>query len=253
MSTDTSRDACCSIPPVEVDYTPKGSYVAFGGFKKVYVVGPKSDKALLAAYDIFGFTNQALQGADILSSALNVQVYMPDFFEPFGPLPVEYYPPDTDEKKKAFGEFFAGPADPHRVLPFVKNVTSALKADGITKIGAYGYCWGGKIVTLTSGANTDFVAVASVHPAMLAVADFEALTVPLGLFPSKDESAEECDKAWEVVKTKPFASLSVHKRYVNMRHGWAAARADLNDPANKAAYEDVYKQISTFFHKVISA
>ena len=27
--------ACCTIPPVKSDYTPKGTYKAYGDFKKV--------------------------------------------------------------------------------------------------------------------------------------------------------------------------------------------------------------------------
>lgn len=33
-----SNAACCSIPPVESDYKPKGSYQKVGSFDKAYVV-----------------------------------------------------------------------------------------------------------------------------------------------------------------------------------------------------------------------
>lgn len=37
MSTVIHNDnaACCSIPPVKSDYTPKGSYKSYAGFDKV--------------------------------------------------------------------------------------------------------------------------------------------------------------------------------------------------------------------------
>ena len=36
MSTVHNKNvACCSIPPVESDYTPKGTFKSYGGFNKV--------------------------------------------------------------------------------------------------------------------------------------------------------------------------------------------------------------------------
>ena len=57
-----TRVACCKLPPVEADYTPKGTYETINGFK-TYVTGPEdSDKAILSIYDIFGYSPQILQG-----------------------------------------------------------------------------------------------------------------------------------------------------------------------------------------------
>jgi hypothetical protein len=36
----------------------------------------------------------------------------------------------------------------------------------------------------------------------------------------------------KALSTKPFASKNSYKHYANMFHGWAAARANLNDPEN---------------------
>lgn len=50
-----SNPACCSIPPVQSNYTPKGIYKPYAGFKRVYFTGPEdSDMAIVAVYDIFG-------------------------------------------------------------------------------------------------------------------------------------------------------------------------------------------------------
>lgn len=47
-------EACCSIPPVVVDYTEKGTYEPLGAFDRVYVTGDdKSETALIIVYDIF--------------------------------------------------------------------------------------------------------------------------------------------------------------------------------------------------------
>lgn len=47
--------ACCTLPPVESDYTPQGTIENLGDLP-VYTVGPKdATKAVLVFYDIFGF------------------------------------------------------------------------------------------------------------------------------------------------------------------------------------------------------
>lgn len=156
-----SNTACCSIPPVKSDYTPKGTFKSYGGVSKVYVTGEKSDKAYIAVYDIFGcgqslcmrvctgaeasrprFKPQTQQGADILASQLKAQVLMPDFFEPADAFPDDKFPPTTDEAKAELQAFFGGPANPQASVAKLKKVAEALKADGVTKVGAFGYCWG---------------------------------------------------------------------------------------------------------------
>jgi len=55
MSTvHNTNKACCSIPAVQVDYTPEGTYKPYGAFDRVYVTGDKSETALVIVYDIFG-------------------------------------------------------------------------------------------------------------------------------------------------------------------------------------------------------
>ena len=70
------------MPAVHSDYEPKGSYKSFGkvapqiemnlfhcaligDFKKVYITGPeKSDNAIIAVYDIFGWVIDKERGSD---------------------------------------------------------------------------------------------------------------------------------------------------------------------------------------------
>jgi hypothetical protein len=54
--------ACCSLPPVSAEYTPKGTYGKVAGLKS-YTVGPEDAKAaVLVVYDVFGYSPQILQG-----------------------------------------------------------------------------------------------------------------------------------------------------------------------------------------------
>lgn len=68
---------------------------------------------------------------------------------------------------------------------------------------------------------------------MLSASDATDLSVPLALFPSKDEPTEEYEKLLDIIAKKPFADKNAHKHYKNMFHGWAAARADLDNEENR--------------------
>jgi dienelactone hydrolase len=58
------------------------------------------------------------------------------------------------------------------------------------------------------------------------------------------------EKLVKAISTKPFASKNAYKIYPTMHHGWAAARADLNDAENKKQYEDVYGTLTGFYKGV---
>jgi len=251
MSTiHNSNVACCTVPAVHSDYAPKGSYKSLGGFQKVYVTGPeKSSNGIVAVYDIFGFFPQTQQGADLIASALETTVYMPDFFEPNEPFPTSRHPPKNDADKEALQAFFSpdGAAYPPSNIGKLNKLAESLKADGVKNIGVYGFCWGAKISILAGGEGTPFSSVAMVHPAMLSAADAEKLTVPLAMYITKDESVDEYNKINDIIAKKPFASKSDSTNYENMFHGFAAARADLKNEENKKEFKDVYGKLATFF------
>ena len=151
-ATQGHSKACCNVPPaVAKDYQPKGTYIDLhDSGMKCYATGPSTARtALFIIYDIFGYSPQAIQGADILAHAdaqHPFRVFMPDFF--LGkPCSRNNFPPDTEEKKKLMGEFFAGPANPQetakKVPVLVKEIEK--KVGGVTKWGSLGMCWGAKV------------------------------------------------------------------------------------------------------------
>ena len=47
--------ACCSVPAAASEYQPKGTFVSFAGFSRVYTTGPaKASTAIICIFDIFG-------------------------------------------------------------------------------------------------------------------------------------------------------------------------------------------------------
>ncbi|PKY01974.1 dienelactone hydrolase family protein [Aspergillus campestris IBT 28561] len=243
--------ACCSIPPVVAKgYQAKGEYKTINGLK-TYVTGPESaTKAILVVYDIFGFFDQTIQGADILSTA-NTQkyrVFMPDFFQG-QPADISWFPPQTDDHKQKLGNFFqtkASPPDTLSKIPGVVSEANQLAPGGTFDWSILGYCWGGKIACLASGAeNKTFKAAVQCHPAMLAPDDAKAVGIPMAVLASKDENPKDVEAFG--------ANLKKAEHYVEtfstQIHGWMAARSDLEDAEVKKEYERGYKTVLDFLHK----
>jgi len=239
------------VPPVVSDgYKEKGSFTTINGMK-TYVTGPSDAKtALLVVYDIFGFFPQTLQGADILAHGDKDNqrlVYMPDFFDG-KPADISWYPPDNEEKGKKLGEFFNTAAAPPKTLERIPKVLDEIqsKQSSISKWGIVGYCWGGKIVNLSSQAGTRFSAAASCHPAMVDKADAPGVSIPFAMLPSKDEPKDDVE-AWAAA-INPKVNSTV-KWWPNQVHGFMAARGDLKDLAVEADYKKAYSFLLNFFHE----
>jgi dienelactone hydrolase len=142
--------ACCTIPPIIAkNYQHKGSYQTIGGLR-TYTTGPTdASHGILMISDVFGFYPQTLQGADILAYADNekpYRVFMPDWFDG-EPMPIEWFPPDTEDKKVKLGHFFETKAKPQTTAEKIPGVIKALKelAPGIQTWGFLGLCWGSKV------------------------------------------------------------------------------------------------------------
>ncbi|OBR08655.1 Dienelactone hydrolase [Colletotrichum higginsianum IMI 349063] len=239
---------CCNIPPVvSKGYEVKGTYEEIGG-KKTYVTGPSdAKKAIVVVYDIFGYFPQTLQGADILatSGSEKYRVFIPDWFVG-EPCPIEWFPPNTEEKQKNLGGFFQKFPPPNiasLVPDYVKAVQS--KYSSLESFGVLGYCWGGKVVSLvTSGESNPFKVGAEIHPAMVEPEDAKGIKIPLILLASKDEPEED------VKKFEGNLSVAKHvETFKDQIHGWMAARSDLEDPRVKEEYTRGYKTVLEFFAK----
>jgi dienelactone hydrolase len=250
MSTESTQSkACCNTPAVVTKgYEPKGEYITVDGLK-TYATGPADAKrGILIVYDIFGFFPQTLQGADILAytdSDHPYRVFMPDFFEG-EPADISWYPPGNDpEKGKKLGTFFQTKAAPPKTLPRIPKIVEELKKkEGLETWGVVGFCWGGKIVNLSSMEGTPFKVAASCHPAMVAGDDAPGIAIPFAMLPSGDESKEDVEKWQKGVKTPNLVEW-----FPTQLHGWMAARADLEDEKVKKEYERGYKTVLDFFHK----
>ncbi|CAG8948247.1 unnamed protein product [Penicillium salamii] len=247
-ATNGHNKACCNVPPVvSSDYVAKGSYSQLGGLK-TYSSGPgNATKGIVIISDIFGFSDQALQGADILATSHRHQhkTFIPDWFEG-SPCPSEWFPPDTEQKQKDLGAWFGNhmPQGPAAALP---QYVAALKAanPSIESWALVGFCWGGKVAEIiTSGGENPFAIAATCHPAMIDPSGAENISVPFMLLAAGEDPAEDVNKFESQLKVPHHVET-----FTDQVHGWMAARADLSDPHVRDEYARGYKTVLDFFEK----
>ncbi|KAK3995856.1 hypothetical protein QBC44DRAFT_319563 [Cladorrhinum sp. PSN332] len=245
------NEACCNIPPVvATGYSPKGSYQTLGELK-TYVTGPDdATRGIISIYDIFGFFDQTLQGADILAYSdenNKYKVFIPDWFKG-KPCPLEWFPPDTEEKQQKVGGFFGNPANaPQTIAAALPGYVKALEAanPSIKEWALFGYCWGGKVAAVvTSSESNPFKIAGTAHPAMVDPADAKGITVPFILLASEEEAADTV-KAFESNLKVPHHV----ETFGDQVHGFMAARADLSSDRVKDEYTRGYKTVLEFFGK----
>ncbi|KAK9850067.1 hypothetical protein MYU51_012897 [Penicillium brevicompactum] len=169
--------ACCNVPPVVCSgYVAKGSYSQLGGLK-TYAIGPENaTKGIVIISDIFGYSDQALQGADILATSHRHQhkVFIPDWFDSS---PCNHMPQGTAA-----------------ALP---QYVAALKAanPSIESWALVGFCWGGKVAEIiTSNEEIPFAIAAICHPAMIDPSEAENISIPFMLLAASKDPTEDMKK-----------------------------------------------------------
>ncbi|KAK7060048.1 dienelactone hydrolase endo-1,3,1,4-beta-D-glucanase [Favolaschia claudopus] len=233
--------------------TPEGKIETIGGVE-CYVATPTvdypKDKVVLYLTDVFGLNlvNNKLLSDDFAKNGF--KVITPDLFNK-DTVPLDAFNPGVNFDLMAW--FGKGQHDQAHTRPIIDKVISALKADGVTSIGATGYCFGGRYVFDLAFDGVISVAVTA-HPSMLQVpADLEkyASTAKAPLLINGCEmddmfpvAAQE--KADEIFKG--FAPGYKREYFAGCHHGFAT-RGDLTDPKVNAAKEDAFKATVEWFIK----
>ena len=106
------------------------------------------------------------------------------------------YPPDNDEKSKKLNNFFSTTGAPPKTASRIPGLLKEIEKQypNIQKWGVVGFCWGGKVVSLTSGDDTPYTAAAECHPAMVDPGDADKIKIPFAMLASKDEPADDVKK-----------------------------------------------------------
>jgi dienelactone hydrolase len=227
---------CCptDIKPAINDYKGVGSKVTLEGAFDMYVTG-SGPHAIVIVYDIFGLTPNSEQLADALAQAGKCIVVIPDFLHGQAWAPSNVMPVTKE------GAFPRGvePADGVEVLgkwimthpncrfdredEWTAVKTYLTETQKVTKVGAVGMCWGGKVAFVAAAAENGLFldAVATCHGSFLEVADVQAINVPICMLNSKDEPEKYQTDLKPIIVVEP---KNVFKNFPTMHHGWMGTR-----------------------------
>ncbi|KAF1824223.1 alpha/beta-hydrolase [Dissoconium aciculare CBS 342.82] len=284
MSTGVGVSSCCLSGKL-AEGTPKGHETTIGGLH-TYVASPedgKTTKSIVFITDIFGWE---LKNTRLLAdnyARAGFTCYIPDVLEGDA-LPHDFL--DTVEPNLAareklsladkalntakVGTTFGPWLIRHReavARPLIENfIRSVRMIPGTDKVGAIGFCWGGRYAILAAqkpfsgaeGAGID--AAYACHPSMVSIpADFEDIVVPVSFALGEKDSLlgeKEIGQIREVMAKKEMgmtnqASVSEIVVYPEQIHGFSL-RGDWSSEKDKKAMDDAEKQGINWFNKHLS-
>ncbi|CAI9118613.1 OLC1v1020205C1 [Oldenlandia corymbosa var. corymbosa] len=204
---------CVSNAPKLDSSCGAGTVEEFAGLKTYFTGARDSTKAVLLCHDAFGYEVPNLRKLADRIAGHGYLVVVPDFF----------YGEPCDLSKPGFDvEVWFNTHHPRKGSEDAKKVVAALKAQGVTKIGAAGFCWGGlPVVVLAS--NPDWIQAGVIfHPVALTEDDMRAVKVPLAIYaPENDEffPVDELHRLAKIVVEETPAECH-HKIYPGTVHGW---------------------------------
>jgi len=208
-------------------------------------------KAILVFPDIFGIDLINIQLiTDKLAADLDVPAFLVDTFAgdnvPDGPqpnaMPVGF---NITEWQKRHG--------PEQVLPLIGNVIKNLTDQGVQRLAATGYCFGGKYIFLSLDRNWIQVGSTS-HPSLLTIPNDPLELRAKSHGPLLINSCEIDPQFGAEAQNQTDAILGNgryepgYKRtyYPGASHGFGL-RANLSNPAEKRAFDESYKEIVKWF------
>lgn len=238
-----SGPQCCANPPALNPNCGQGSLVTLGGLD-CYVSGTKDSKlAILLISDVFGYEAPLLRKLADKVAAAGFYAVVPDL--------LHGDPYDSDNAERPLNVWIKDHS-PEKGFEEAKPVIQALKEQGVSKVGAVGFCWGAKVVVLLA-AQTEYVQAAVLcHPSFVTVDDVKAVKAPIAILGGEfDEvSPPELIKQFdEVLKSKPEVD-SYTKIFPGVGHGWTI-RYQTDDAAAVKAAEEAHQDMLEWFSKYI--
>lgn len=136
--------------------------------------------------------------------------------------------------------------------PLISSFISTVRAiPGTSKVGALGFCWGGRYAILAAHGEVD--AAYACHPSLVAVpADFEGVTKPLSLAVGDHDSLLDNATVGQIqdVIAKKTDVLHELRIYEGQIHGFAL-RSDWSNEEDRKAMDESEKQGIDWFNKTL--
>ncbi|KAM0331266.1 hypothetical protein ACHAQA_002936 [Verticillium albo-atrum] len=238
---------CCTTG-FKHEGTPTGEDIKIDSGKlAAYVAKPATDKnntgaGIIFLPDIFGISNNNRLLADQFAGA-GYTTLIPDIFN--GDATFEWGKYDI-MKYITEGSDGKNPHTPEFVDVIVTAGIKTLKEEyGITKLGAVGYCFGGKYVTrhYKSGIAVGYTA----HPSFIDSEELAAITGPLAISAAENDSIFPPEKRHESeVILKGTGQPYQITLFSGVEHGFAT-RGDMSKKHLRFAKEQAFQQAAAWF------
>ncbi|CAG8025673.1 unnamed protein product [Penicillium olsonii] len=237
--------AACCASGFKHQGTPLGETKDINGVN-TYIATPKDnknpDKAIIFLTDIFGIFSNAQLLADEFANNGYLTV-LPDLFQG------DQISVSDMESGKADLPAWLPKHQPANVEPVVESTIKYVRETlGVKKVGAVGYCFGGKYVVRYLKPGQIDVGY-SAHPSFVTHEELGAIKGPFSIAAAevdqifttqlRHESEETLIKTAEPWQINLFSGVS---------HGFAV-RADLSDPKQKWAKEQAFCQAIAWFNQ----
>lgn len=137
--------------------------------------------------------------------------------------------------------------------PLIDSFIAAVrKTPGTGKVGALGFCWGGRYAILAAAGEVD--AAVACHPSLVAVpGDFDPISKPISLAVGDKDSLLDnatVGKIHDLFGKKVDVPHEL-RIYEDQVHGFAL-RSDWSSEKDKKAMDESEKQGKEWFHKYLS-
>ncbi|KAK4616884.1 uncharacterized protein CLAFUR5_20294 [Fulvia fulva] len=277
---------CLSGKLADTTKTPSGKEEEIGGLQ-VYVARPENDsvtKSVIFLADIFGWRlpNVRLLADNYAKSGFTA--YIPDIHDGDF-LPIDFLdtaePPLPKREARSLTDSAAATASIGAMLgpwlikhreavarPVIEGFINHVRGvPGTDKVGAIGFCWGGRYAILAaqkpfSGAEGRGVDAAyACHPSLVAIpGDFDPVVVPLSLAVGDKDSLlsnEQVEEIRSALQKKEKGeqgekiSASEIEVYQDQIHGFAL-RGDWSAAKDKKAMDEAEKQGIKWFEKYLA-
>ncbi|KAF2090640.1 dienelactone hydrolase family protein-like protein [Saccharata proteae CBS 121410] len=275
MSTGVGMSACCLSGTIQ-NGTPKGSVREIGGLN-TYISEPSDGskaKSIIFIVDIFGYEFPNVRLLADNYAAAGFYVYIPDVHQGDS-LPIDFLqtvePPLPQREAMGMVEKTAATAKVGATLgpwlvrhregvskPLMDGFINTIRTTaGTDKVGAIGFCWGGRyaiLATHEAGPGKGVDAAYACHPSLVAIpADFDPVARPLSLaLGDKDGllGEKEIGAIQEVMGKKTGVPHEI-RVYEGQVHGFAL-RGDWSGERDKKAMDDAEAQGIEWFKKYLS-
>jgi len=219
-----------------------------GGVKSYVAIPSKSNgQGICYIPDAFGleFINNKLLADDFARAGFTTVI--PDIFNG-SPVPSDVFDPGYKGEKFDLMAW-VGKQKPENVDKMVEDCIEGMKSEyGVKKIGAVGYCFGGRyVVRFLKDGRID--AGFGAHISLVEDSEIEAVKGPLSLACAETDNVFGTEKRHtaEGLLAKTGAPYEL-RLFGATQHGFAV-RCDLKDPKQKYAKEAAFNQAVVWFNE----